>query len=76
MTKQQLQLTKERFNAFLTGDTPIAADEAFINSIKHYVETFLKSESCARMVQSGGCSGNDFREIFKKIVEKRVSECH
>lgn len=26
----------------------------------------------ARMVQSGGCSANDFREVFKKNIEKRV----
>lgn len=24
------------------------------------------------MVQSGGCSANDFREVFKKNIEKRV----
>jgi hypothetical protein len=73
ITKQQLQITKDRFQAFLNGDTQIAADEAFINSIKLYAETFLKSERCAKMVQSGGCSNNDFKEIFRKLVEKRVS---
>ncbi len=33
---------------------------------------FLKSERVARMVQSGGCSASDFREIFKKNIERRV----
>ncbi|KAJ8783055.1 hypothetical protein J1605_009663 [Eschrichtius robustus] len=33
---------------------------------------FLKSDRVARMVQSGGCSANDFREVFKKNIEKRV----
>ncbi|KAG9345883.1 hypothetical protein JZ751_009039 [Albula glossodonta] len=33
---------------------------------------FLKSERVARMVQSGGCSAYDFREVFKKNIERRV----
>ncbi|KAG8012391.1 Calcium-dependent secretion activator 2, partial [Nibea albiflora] len=33
---------------------------------------FLKSERVSRMVQSGGCSANDFREVFKKNIERRV----
>lgn len=33
---------------------------------------FLKSDRVARMVQSGGCSANDSREVFKKHIEKRV----
>ncbi|XP_010015398.1 PREDICTED: calcium-dependent secretion activator 2-like, partial [Nestor notabilis] len=33
---------------------------------------FLKSDRVARMVHSGGCSANDFRDVFKKNIEKRV----
>lgn len=34
---------------------------------------FLKSDRVARMVQSGGCSANDFRgNCLKKNIEKRV----
>lgn len=33
---------------------------------------FLKSDRVARMVQSGGCSASDFREVFKKNIERRV----
>lgn len=33
---------------------------------------FLKSERVSRMVQSGGCSANDFRDVFKKNIERRV----
>ncbi|CAG01075.1 unnamed protein product, partial [Tetraodon nigroviridis] len=33
---------------------------------------FLRSERVTRMVQSGGCSANDFREVFKKNIERRV----
>lgn len=36
------------------------------------LQVFLKSDRVARMVQSGGCSANDSREVFKKHIEKRV----
>uniref|UniRef100_A0A8C0EV07 Calcium-dependent secretion activator 1 n=1 Tax=Bubo bubo TaxID=30461 RepID=A0A8C0EV07_BUBBB len=70
--KQQLQTIKDRFQAFLNGETQIVADEAFINAVQSYYEVFLKSDRVARMVQSGGCSANDSREVFKKHIEKRV----
>ncbi|XP_064431075.1 calcium-dependent secretion activator 2 isoform X9 [Mirounga angustirostris] len=72
LNKQQLQLLKDRFQAFLNGETQIVADEAFCNAVRSYYEVFLKSDRVARMVQSGGCSANDFREVFKKNIEKRV----
>lgn len=37
-----------------------------------FFQVFLKSDRVARMVQSGGCCANDFREVFKKNIEKRV----
>ncbi|XP_059185268.1 calcium-dependent secretion activator 1 isoform X7 [Centropristis striata] len=72
ITKQQLQQTKDRFQAFLNGDTQIVADEAFINAVQSYNEVFLKSDRVAKMVQSGGFSATDFREVFKRHIEKRV----
>ncbi|XP_031423379.1 calcium-dependent secretion activator 1 isoform X23 [Clupea harengus] len=72
INKQQLQTVKERFQAFLSGDTQIVADEAFINAVQSYYEVFLKSDRVCRMVQSGGCSAADSREVFKKHIEKRV----
>lgn len=72
LNKQQLQVVKERFQAFLKGETQIVADEAFCNAVRSYYEGFLKSERVARMVQSGGCSASDFRDIFKKNIERRV----
>uniref|UniRef100_A0A8B9TA70 MHD1 domain-containing protein n=1 Tax=Anas platyrhynchos TaxID=8839 RepID=A0A8B9TA70_ANAPL len=72
ISKQQLQTIKDRFQAFLNGETQIVADEAFINAVQSYYEVFLKSDRVARMVQSGGCSANDSREVFKKHIEKRV----
>ncbi|XP_041348328.1 calcium-dependent secretion activator 1-like isoform X2 [Gigantopelta aegis] len=72
ITKQQLQTIKERFHAFLSGETNIVADEAFTNAHQSYYEVFLKSDRVANMVKSGGCSANDFREVFKNNIEKRV----
>ncbi|KAM9361270.1 calcium-dependent secretion activator 1 isoform 3-T3 [Symphorus nematophorus] len=72
ISKQQLQTVKERFQAFLSGDTQIVADEAFINAVQSYYDVFLKSDRVSRMVQSGGCSASDSREVFKKHIEKRV----
>ncbi|XP_065097526.1 calcium-dependent secretion activator 1 isoform X11 [Paramisgurnus dabryanus] len=72
ISKQQLQTVKDRFQAFLNGETQIVADEAFINAVQSYYEIFLKSDRVSRMVQSGGCSASDSREVFKKHIEKRV----
>uniref|UniRef100_A0A3Q3BRP6 Ca2+-dependent activator protein for secretion a n=1 Tax=Haplochromis burtoni TaxID=8153 RepID=A0A3Q3BRP6_HAPBU len=38
ISKQQLQTVKERFQAFLNGETQIVADEAFINAVQSYYE--------------------------------------
>ncbi|XP_053377998.1 calcium-dependent secretion activator 1-like isoform X19 [Mercenaria mercenaria] len=72
ITKQQLQTIKERFHAFLNGETSIVADEAFTNAVQSYYEVFLKSDRVMNMVKSGGSSANDFREVFKNNIEKRV----
>lgn len=47
ISKQQLQTVKERFQAFLSGETQIVADEAFINAVQSYydVSPCLWSES-------------------------------
>ncbi|XP_071261642.1 calcium-dependent secretion activator 2 isoform X6 [Salvelinus alpinus] len=72
LNKQQLQAVKDHFLAFLNGETQIVADEAFCNAVRSYYEGFLNSERVSRMVQSGGCSACDFRDIFKKNIERRV----
>lgn len=72
VVKQQLQTIKERFQAFINGETQIVADEAFCNAVQSYYEVFLKSDRVLKMVLSGGCSSTDFREVFKSNVEKRV----
>jgi hypothetical protein len=72
VNKQQLQTIKDRFQSFLNGETNVVADEAFTNAVQSYYEVFLKSDRVMSMVKSGGCSANDFREVFKNNIEKRV----
>ncbi|XP_023036458.1 calcium-dependent secretion activator isoform X3 [Drosophila willistoni] len=72
ITKQQLDVITQRFQAFLKGETQIMADEAFQNAVQSYHDVFLKSERVLKMVQSGACSQHDFREVFRNNIEKRV----
>ncbi|XP_051862176.1 calcium-dependent secretion activator isoform X3 [Drosophila albomicans] len=72
ITKQQLEIVTQRFQAFLKGETQIMADEAFQNAVQSYHDVFLKSERVMKMVQSGACSQHDFREVFRNNIEKRV----
>lgn len=72
ITKHQLETITSRFQAFLKGDTPIMADEAFQNAVQSYHDVFLKSERVIKMVESGACSMHDFREVFRNNIEKRV----
>lgn len=72
VTKQNLIAIKERFALFLDGKTNIPADEAFRNAVRSYQDSFLCSDRVAKMVNSGGYSSNDFREVFKANIEKLV----
>ncbi|KAK0399959.1 hypothetical protein QR680_003296 [Steinernema hermaphroditum] len=72
VTKQELARIKDRFQAFLNGGTNIAADEAFTKAVDSYFEVFLKSERVQKVVQAGGFSLHDFREVFRCNVEKRI----
>ncbi|RMX58014.1 hypothetical protein pdam_00020415, partial [Pocillopora damicornis] len=72
VSKQDLVKIKQRFEDFLKGDTKIASDEAFYNAVRAYFDIFICSERVQKMVISGGCSSNDFREVFKAMIEKRV----
>lgn len=76
ITKHQLETITSRFQAFLKGDTPIMADEAFQNAVQSYHDVFLKSERVIKMVESGACSQHDFREVFRNNIEKRVRYRH
>ncbi|XP_043508226.1 calcium-dependent secretion activator isoform X3 [Frieseomelitta varia] len=72
VTKQQLETICSRFQSFLKGETQIMADEAFRNAIQNYYDVFLTSDRLLHMVQSGGCSQLDFREVFKENIKIRV----
>nr|CAD2202488.1 unnamed protein product [Meloidogyne enterolobii] len=72
ITKSELSRIKDRFNGFLKGDIQIPADEAFTKAIESYFEVFLKSERVAKVVQAGGFAANDFREVFRCNVERRI----
>nr|XP_060488973.1 calcium-dependent secretion activator 2 isoform X2 [Panthera onca] len=49
LNKQQLQLLKERFQAFLNGETQIVADEAFCNAVRSYYELDNADEQAAQI---------------------------
>ncbi|VBB25403.1 unnamed protein product [Acanthocheilonema viteae] len=72
VTRQELSRVKDRFRSFLTGETQIAADEAFTKAVELYFEVFLKSERVQKVVQAGGFSQYDFREVFRCNIEKRI----
>ena len=73
ISKQQLEHIKDNFEMFLQNKmSSVEADEAFINAVRSYTEVFLKSDRVAKLVQAGGCTSFDFRDVFKNNIEKRV----
>ncbi|XP_063713044.1 calcium-dependent secretion activator 1-like isoform X2 [Symsagittifera roscoffensis] len=74
MSVSQLDHNRKRFLMFLKNEMPqIQSDEAFFNAVNHYNDTFLKSSRIEKLVKCGGISAHDFREVFKKMIEKRVA---
>lgn len=61
-----------RMQSFLKGETPILADEAFHNAVQSYTELFLRSDRVLHAVTAGGLSSQDFRDVFRLSVERRV----
>lgn len=72
VTLSQLEQIVNRFASFLNGELTISADESFVSAIHNYYEAFLKSNRLHMIVASGACSAEDFREVFRKNIEKRV----
>ena len=72
VTRQDHHTIKIRFNSFLIGDTVIPSDEAFNNAVRAYYDIFVCSELVSKMVMNGGFTANDFRDVFKDMIEKRV----
>lgn len=61
-----------QMQSFLKGETPILADEAFHNAVQSYTELFLRSDRVLHAVTAGGLSSQDFRDVFRLSVERRV----
>ena len=72
VTLSQLEQIINRFNSFLNNELSISADESFRSAVHNYFEAFLKSNRLHMIVASGACSAEDFREVFRKNIEKRV----
>ena len=73
ITSTQLEQILARFSSFLRGELPsISSDEAFHAAIQNYFDAFLNSNRLLMIVTSGACSAHDFREVFRKNIEKRV----
>lgn len=59
-------------NSSCTVTQIIQNNQQLLSFLKPWFQVFLKSDRVSRMVQSGGCSASDSREVFKKHIEKRV----
>ena len=72
ITLEQFQKIKDRFQAFFNRELNIQYDEAFSNAISSYYESVLKSDIIDIALKNVGWSAEDFREIFKNNIDKRV----
>nr|CAH8843558.1 unnamed protein product [Trichobilharzia regenti] len=71
VTKDYLNILKERFQLYLRGELPISSDESFHAAVNEFTEAVLKSDRLLSMVKSGSCSMYDIREIFITHIEKQ-----
>ena len=58
--------------SFLNGELSIPADEAFHGAVHSYLNVFVRCECVASMVQRGGLSTADFRDVFRNNIERRI----
>ncbi|KPM04592.1 hypothetical protein QR98_0030420 [Sarcoptes scabiei] len=72
ITLSQSEQIINRFQSFLNGELNIPTDEPFNQAIQNYSDAFLKSNRLHMLVVSGACCAQDFREVFRKNIEKRV----
>uniref|UniRef100_A0A158QIN9 PH domain-containing protein n=1 Tax=Rodentolepis nana TaxID=102285 RepID=A0A158QIN9_RODNA len=72
VTREYLNVLRERFTAFLNKELQIVCDEAFFNAVLHFDEIYLRNESVERAVIAGGFSMNDIREVFVRSIEQRL----
>ncbi|XP_075678981.1 calcium-dependent secretion activator 1 isoform X1 [Dermatophagoides pteronyssinus] len=72
ITIHQLEQIINRFQSFLNGELNIQTDDSFTHAIQNYFDAFLRSNRLHMLVVSGACSTQDFREVFRRNIEKRV----
>lgn len=72
ITLSQSEQIINRFQSFLNGELNIPTDDAFTHAIQNYFDAFLRSNRLHMLVVSGACSAQDFREVFRRNIEKRV----
>ena len=73
-TEAQLATIKKSFETYLSGKSDIVADEAFTGAVEAYYQVFLGSEQLKALVDRGAVTLKDFREVFKKNIERRVGQ--
>ncbi|CAH8511359.1 unnamed protein product [Schistosoma intercalatum] len=71
VTKDYLNILKERFQLYLRGELAISSDDAFHTAVNEFFEAVLNSDRLLNMVKSGSCSMYDIREIFIANIEKQ-----
>ncbi|CAH2278163.1 calcium-dependent secretion activator 2 isoform X1 [Pelobates cultripes] len=78
LNKQQLQTIRERFQAFLNGETQIVADEAFCNAVRSYFESFrLKcwnSNQVRRHMQKGVGTTEHAKVVNPEVTTDNTEE--
>lgn len=47
-------------------------DDIFLSILSEYLEIYLSDERIAYLIHSGSCSNNDFREIFRGLIRRRI----
>lgn len=47
-------------------------DNIFASVVSEYLDVYLSDERIAYLINSGSCSNNDFREIFRGLARRRI----
>ena len=73
VTEAQLRKVRKNFETFIDGQMNIEVDEAFRDAVEAYYQVFLDSDQLAELVDRGAVTLKDFREIFRKNIERRAA---
>lgn len=61
-----------KLDSIMMHHKEIDFDDAFGNAVRSYYEGFIMSDRVTQMVQTGGFSVYDFREVFHRNIKKRL----